>query len=94
MTYIAASARPALKHLLGDLGTTAWTNWYLRGRTEAANAHERAYPAARPMVCAECLLVQPTETVPADEIFNDAYAYFSSFSPGWVGSRPPATPTP
>ncbi len=36
------------------------------------------------MVCSECLLVQTTETVPADEIFTDGYAYLSSFSSIWL----------
>jgi len=36
------------------------------------------------MVCSECLLVQTTETVPADEIFNADYHYLSSFSTSWL----------
>ncbi len=36
------------------------------------------------MVCAQCFLVQTTENVPADEIFNADYAYLSSFSTSWL----------
>ena len=35
-------------------------------------------------VCDACFLVQADHEVPADAIFDDGYAYFSSFSPGWV----------
>jgi SAM-dependent methyltransferase len=35
-------------------------------------------------VCDQCLLVQVDEVVPADVIFSDTYAYFSSFSTSWL----------
>jgi SAM-dependent methyltransferase len=36
------------------------------------------------MVCDACFLVQADHEVPAEAIFDEGYAYFSSFSPGWV----------
>ena len=35
-------------------------------------------------VCGKCLLVQVPPVVPAEEIFNSHYAYFSSFSASWL----------
>lgn len=71
-----------LETVVADLGSTPWSNSYLEP-TEEAIAHERSYPL-KTMVCSECLLVQTTETVPADEIFTDGYAYLSSFSSSWL----------
>lgn len=71
-----------LKTVVADLGSTPWSNSFLEP-TEEAIARERAFPL-KAMVCSECLLVQTTETVPADEIFTDGYAYLSSFSSSWL----------
>ncbi|OCP23016.1 MULTISPECIES: class I SAM-dependent methyltransferase [unclassified Ensifer] len=71
-----------LKTVVADLGSTPWSNSFLEPTKEAI-AHERSFPL-KAMVCAECLLVQTTETVPADEIFTDGYAYLSSFSSSWL----------
>ena len=65
-----------------DLGETPLANSYLPD-TEAARAAERSWPL-KVMVCDACWLVQTTETVPADAIFDHDYAYLSSFSSGWV----------
>ena len=65
-----------------DLGRTPLANSYLPA-TEEAKASEQAFPL-KVMVCTECWLVQTTETVPADAIFDHDYAYLSSFSAGWV----------
>jgi SAM-dependent methyltransferase len=35
-------------------------------------------------VCGSCFLVQADDPVPAGEIFDDGYAYFSSYSESWV----------
>ncbi len=35
-------------------------------------------------ICDDCLLVQLPPYVPAEEIFTDDYAYFSSYSDSWV----------
>lgn len=71
-----------LKTVFADLGSTPWSNSFLEP-TDEAIARERAFPL-KAMVCSECLLVQTTETVPADEIFTDGYAYLSSFSTSWL----------
>jgi len=68
--------------MVADLGTTPWSNSFLEP-TAAAIAAERRFPLAV-MVCSECFLVQTTETVPADEIFNGDYAYLSSYSTSWL----------
>lgn len=65
-----------------DLGATPWSNSFLEPTAEAIAA-ERRFPLAV-MVCTECFLVQTTETVPADEIFNADYAYLSSWSTSWL----------
>ena len=65
-----------------DLGATPLANSYLP-MTEEAKAAEHSYPL-HVMVCSECRLVQTTETVPADAIFDHDYAYLSSYSAGWV----------
>ncbi|WP_207790293.1 class I SAM-dependent methyltransferase [Glacieibacterium frigidum] len=44
---------------------------------------EKTYPL-HARVCDVCLLVQVESVVPPDEIFNDDYAYFSSFSDSWL----------
>ena len=35
-------------------------------------------------ICRDCLLVQLPAYIPADAIFTDTYAYYSSFSTSWV----------
>ncbi|MEM7061066.1 MAG: class I SAM-dependent methyltransferase [Pseudomonadota bacterium] len=65
-----------------DLGETPLANSYLP-MTEEAKAAERSYPL-HVMVCSICRLVQTTETIPADAIFDYDYAYLSSYSSGWV----------
>ncbi len=49
----------------------------------AAEDGELAYPL-HVRICEECLLVQLPEVLPAEEIFTDEYAYFSSYSSSWV----------
>ncbi|MBD9648177.1 class I SAM-dependent methyltransferase [Ensifer sp. ENS09] len=71
-----------LKTVVADLGSTPWSNSFLEP-TQEAIARERSFPL-KAMVCSECLLVQTTENVPADEIFTDGYAYLSSFSTSWL----------
>lgn len=48
-----------------------------------AEKGEVAYPL-HVRICSECLLVQLPEVIPAEEIFTDEYAYFSSFATSWV----------
>lgn len=65
-----------------DLGLQPLANSYLtRAQLEAGT--ERAYPL-RTRVCGSCFLVQADDPVAADAIFDDAYAYFSSYSESWV----------
>ncbi|MCJ2179355.1 class I SAM-dependent methyltransferase [Novosphingobium album (ex Hu et al. 2023)] len=63
-----------------DLGSTPLANSYL---TEAQlSKPEPSYPL-RAFVCPQCWLVQADSFVPPEDIFSH-YAYFSSFSDGWV----------
>ena len=48
-----------------------------------AEKGETAYPL-HVLICERCLLVQLPEVIPAEEIFTDEYAYFSSFSTSWI----------
>lgn len=50
---------------------------------EAAEGGEAFYPL-HVRICDSCLLVQVPEVIPAEEIFTDDYAYFSSFSTSWL----------
>ena len=65
-----------------DLGETPLANSYLQDKANAIAA-ERSYPL-HAKVCGSCFLVQLDAAVPADEIFDHDYAYFSSFSEGWL----------
>lgn len=65
-----------------DLGSTPLANSFLEDTSEAIAA-ERSYPL-HARVCGSCFLVQVESVVPADEIFKEDYAYFSSFSDGWL----------
>ncbi len=63
-----------------DLGTTPLANSYLKSTSQFQG--EPWYPL-HARVCANCLLVQVDDVVPAEEIFSD-YAYFSSYSTSWL----------
>ncbi len=65
-----------------DLGTSPLANSFLLA-TEDALGEERRYPL-EVRLCEGCLLVQVAESPPADAHFHGDYAYFSSFSSGWV----------
>jgi 2-polyprenyl-3-methyl-5-hydroxy-6-metoxy-1,4-benzoquinol methylase len=71
----------ALSHLFVDLGLSPFANDYLR--PDQLDKPERVYPL-RVYVCEGCLLVQIEEFEAPDTIFNDHYAYFSSYSDTWV----------
>ena len=64
-----------------DLGLSPLANSYLS--PQAAGQHEPRYPL-HARVCANCVLVQVDDVVPAEEIFSHEYAYFSSFSDSWL----------
>jgi 2-polyprenyl-3-methyl-5-hydroxy-6-metoxy-1,4-benzoquinol methylase len=65
-----------------DLGEQPLSNAYLtRERLEAGT--EGFYPL-HARVCESCWLVQADDPVAHATIFDDEYAYFSSYSAGWV----------
>lgn len=72
--------KTVLQHEVLDLGLHPFSNSYLRPGEEA---REKRYPL-RVWVCAQCLLCQTDFDAPADEIFSESYAYFSSMSASWV----------
>lgn len=74
--------RTPLTHTFLDLGRQPLANSYLTAEQLAAGT-EAAYPL-HVRVCHNCFLVQADDAVPADAIFDDAYAYFSSYSTTWV----------
>ena len=74
--------RTPLTHTFVDLGNQPLANSYLTP-AELEAGTERSYPL-HARVCHKCFLVQVDDAVPADAIFDEAYAYFSSFSTSWV----------
>ncbi len=64
-----------------DLVNSPPSNSYLRA--EQLGEPEVFYPL-RVFVCEKCFLVQVDEYKKADEIFDETYAYFSSFSKTWL----------
>jgi len=71
----------SLTHEFVDLVNSPPSNSYLRA--EQLNEPEVFYPL-RVFVCEKCFLVQIDEYKKADEIFDENYAYFSSFSKSWL----------
>jgi hypothetical protein len=71
-----------LAHTFLDLGAQPLANSYLTAAQLAAGP-ERVYPL-HVRVCHKCFLVQADDAAPADAIFDDSYAYFSSYSTSWV----------
>ncbi|MBN8531656.1 MAG: class I SAM-dependent methyltransferase [Alphaproteobacteria bacterium] len=69
-----------LTHTLVDLGKTPLANSYVSEADLAAP--DSSYPL-HARICPDCLLVQVESVVPAEAIFSD-YAYFSSYSAGWL----------
>ena len=65
-----------------DLGRQPLANSYLTAAQLAAGT-EQTWPL-RTRVCGNCFLVQADDPVAADAIFDDGYAYFSSYSETWV----------
>jgi SAM-dependent methyltransferase len=68
-----------LTRVLVDLGEMALANSYAAPDTPAP---DQTYELCA-RVCDSCFLVQVADAVPAEAIFAD-YAYFSSFSTGWL----------
>ncbi|MBL8771000.1 MAG: class I SAM-dependent methyltransferase [Phenylobacterium sp.] len=74
--------RAPLTRTFLDLGLQPLANSYLTPEQLAAE-NEPVFPL-HTRVCDRCFLVQADHEVPAEAIFDAGYAYFSSFSPGWV----------
>jgi SAM-dependent methyltransferase len=70
-----------LEHVVADLGVSPVANDFLR--EDDLGRMEPFYPLCA-LVCDVCLLVQLEAFEPPEQIFSDDYAYFSSFSTGWL----------
>jgi SAM-dependent methyltransferase len=70
-----------VSHLLVDLGAAPPSNAYL---TKMALKRPEKYFPLRVLVCESCWLVQAEAYSRAAELFNEEYAYFSSFSSEWL----------
>jgi hypothetical protein len=81
-TPLCRFCKTPLVHTFLDLGRQPLANSYLTAEQLAAGT-EQAYPL-HVRVCHKCFLVQADDAVPPDAIFDDAYAYFSSYSTSWV----------
>ena len=70
-----------VSHVLVDLGVAPPSNAYL---TKMALKRPEKYFPLRVLVCESCWLVQAEAYSRAAELFNEEYAYFSSFSTEWL----------
>jgi 2-polyprenyl-3-methyl-5-hydroxy-6-metoxy-1,4-benzoquinol methylase len=70
-----------LSHTFCNLGMSPISNAYL-AENQLQNM-EPVYPL-HAQVCSSCYLVQLQEFESPDHIFNDEYAYFSSYSESWL----------
>lgn len=70
-----------LNHVFADLGEQPPSNSFLT--KEQLTLPEEKFPL-KVFVCDHCFLVQVGEVKKATEIFNESYAYFSSYSSTWV----------
>lgn len=70
-----------LRHRFLDLGNAPPSNAYLTERS--VREPETWYPL-RVLVCDACWLVQTEDFACRNELFNNDYAYFSSFSTTWL----------
>lgn len=73
--------RTALQQTFADLGMSPISNAFLR--SEQLDRKESFYPL-HAYVCGACMLVQLEQFESPDAIFNDEYAYFSSYSESWL----------
>ena len=64
-----------------DLGSAPPSNAYLTEQT--LHTPEKWFPL-RVLVCESCWLVQTEDFAQAEELFDEDYAYFSSFSTSWL----------
>jgi hypothetical protein len=70
-----------LRATFANLGMSPFANSYLK--QEQLSASETFYPL-HAFVCEQCLLAQVPAFESPDKIFNDEYAYFSSYSDSWL----------
>ena len=70
-----------VSHVLVDLGVAPPSNAFL---TKLALKRPEKYFPLRVLVCESCWLVQAEAYSRAAELFNEEYAYFSSFSSEWL----------
>ena len=70
-----------LSHSFIDLAQSPPSNAYLKA--EQLNEPETFFPL-KVWVCETCFLVQIDEYKKSTDIFNDEYAYFSSYSSSWL----------
>ena len=70
-----------VSNVLVDLGAAPPSNAYL---TKMALKRPEKYFPLRVLVCESCWLVQAEAYSRAAELFNEEYAYFSSFSTEWL----------
>src|ERR1051325_11994912 len=70
-----------LEHVFIDLNNSPASNSFLT--KEQLNEPEIFYPL-KAYLCTNCFLVQVDEYKKSDAIFNSDYAYFSSYSAGWL----------
>ena len=70
-----------LEHVFIDLDNSPASNSFLT--TEQLNEPEIFYPL-KVYTCTNCFLVQVDEYKKSGAIFNSDYAYFSSYSTGWL----------
>ena len=70
-----------LRSVFIDLINSPASNSFLT--KEKLNEPEVYYPL-KVYTCEECFLVQVDEYKKSDDIFNEEYVYFSSFSKSWL----------
>lgn len=70
-----------LENIFIDLGTSPPSNSFL---TKSELEEPEIYYPLKAMVCHNCFLVQVDEFKKHKDIFNDKYAYYSSFSTTWL----------
>lgn len=70
-----------LSNIFADLDHSPPSNSYL---TTKQLAEREVYYPLKVFVCEKCFLVQIDESKPATEIFDQNYAYFSSYSQSWL----------
>ncbi|MFY8165574.1 MAG: methyltransferase domain-containing protein [Sediminibacterium sp.] len=70
-----------LEHVFCDLQTCPTSNAML---SEEELNHPETYYPLKVLVCDKCWLVQVDELEKAENIFNNQYTYFSSFSTTWL----------